>query len=99
MQVKEIMKTDVKCATPQDTLESVAKLMADENIGFVPVCQDDKVVTGTVTDRDITVRGVAQGKAPNTPIKEVISGETLVYCRADDDASEIQRLMEQHKKS
>ena len=61
MQIKEIMTKDVASAKPQDTIESVAQLMKQYDVGSVPVCDGNQVV-GIVTDRDITLRCVAQGK-------------------------------------
>jgi len=60
MRCAEIMKQDVGCTSPRDTVASAAEKMRAQNIGFVPVCDDDKKVLGTVTDRDIAIRVVAE---------------------------------------
>lgn len=60
MQVHEIMSKNVMVITPDDTLQKAAKLMADLDAGALPVGENDRLV-GMLTDRDITVRAVAQG--------------------------------------
>jgi len=61
--VSEVMTRDLTVISPDDNLEKAAKMMADWNIGMLPVC-NGKRVAGTITDRDITVRGVATGRSP-----------------------------------
>ena len=60
MQVKEIMTPDVEVARPDDTLETAARMMADLDVGVLPVGENDRLV-GMITDRDITTRAVAEG--------------------------------------
>ncbi|HZA49460.1 MAG TPA: CBS domain-containing protein, partial [Myxococcaceae bacterium] len=62
MRCEEIMKKDVECVSPQDTVQAAAKRMRDENIGFLPVCDQSKKVQGTVTDRDLAIRVLADGR-------------------------------------
>ena len=59
MQIKEIMTPDVEVASPDDTLHTAARMMADLDVGVLPVGKDDRLV-GMITDRDIAVRGVAE---------------------------------------
>jgi len=72
MQVKQIMTTDVSTVTPSDTISKAASIMKQLNVGSVPVTDNNKVV-GIVTDRDIVIRGVAQGKDCNQKISEVMT--------------------------
>ena len=92
------MKCAPKCLTEKDTAEKAAKLMRDENIGFVPVCGDGGEVVGTVTDRDIVVRLAADNGSLATQLGNLMSREPVV-CSAKDDLSRIEKLMEEKHKS
>lgn len=85
-QVADVMTRDVRVVTPDDTVQRAAQLMDELNVGVVPVCEGAKLV-GMLTDRDITVRGVAAGKdAASTPVSEVMSGS--VRCCFEDQPLE-----------
>ncbi len=85
-QVADVMTRDVRVVTPDDTMQRAAQLMDELNVGVVPVCEGPKLV-GMLTDRDITVRGVAAGKdAAATPVSEVMSGS--VRCCFEDQPLE-----------
>ena len=72
-QVSDVMTRDPVFSTPDATVESIAKMMAEANCGDVPICENGKVL-GIVTDRDITCRTVARGKAPaKTLAREVMT--------------------------
>lgn len=71
MKVKEIMSKDVACLKPEDTIEKAAGMMKDCNVGSLPVCRDNEVI-GIVTDRDITLRAVAEGQNPNQQMVSAI---------------------------
>ena len=90
MNVREVMSRDVKIASPEDTLQHAAELMVDIDAGVLPVGENDRLV-GMLTDRDITVRAVAKGKAPDrTKVREVMSPE-IKYIYEDEsleDAAE-----------
>src|ERR1700730_6287665 len=79
-QVREVMSQDVKIASPKDSIEKAAKLMAETNCGVLPVGENGRLV-GVVTDRDITLRAVAKGNAPNhCTVREVMpSGIKYVF--------------------
>ena len=82
-QVREIMSKDVKIASPEDTIEKAAKLMAATNCGVLPVGENGRLV-GVVTDRDITLRAVSKGHAPNhCTVREVMSSR-IKYVFADE---------------
>lgn len=92
MQVSEAMTRDVKIANPNQSLHDVARIMADCDIGCLPVSENDRLV-GMITDRDIAVRAVAQGKFPDqTKVREVMSTE-VKYCYDDADISDVARNM------
>jgi CBS domain-containing protein len=78
-------------ANPQETICDAAKMMADCDAGLLPVGEDDRLV-GVITDRDIAVRGVAEGKDPSAKIRDVMSAEVR-YCFDDDDIDDVLRNM------
>jgi CBS domain-containing protein len=85
------MTREVQLATPDQSLLEAAKLMAEGDCGVLPVGENDKLV-GMLTDRDIVVRGLAEGKDANTPIREVMSSDVR-YCYEDDDLSDVAQNM------
>lgn len=87
MKVKDAMTTEVKVASPDQTLREAAQMMAECDSGALPVGEDDRLV-GMLTDRDITIRAVAKGLPPDTPIREVMSKEVL-YCFQDEDIEHV----------
>lgn len=91
MKVSKFMTRDVQLASPTQTIREAAQLMAKLDAGALPVAQDDRLV-GMITDRDIAIRAVAQGKSPDTSVKEVMSQEVL-YCFDDQEVKEIARNM------
>jgi CBS domain-containing protein len=88
------MSRDVECIEPTSTISSAAEKMRGLDIGFLPVCEGDRVV-GTVTDRDIAVRSVAQGRDPRTaPVSEIMTPEAF-HCYNDDDVEDVGRCMQE----
>jgi len=97
MQVKDIMTPNAECIRPDDTLEDAAKKMRDLDIGPLPVCGDNDRLAGMITDRDIAVRAVAEGKDPRTTkVREVMS-EKIIYCFEDQDVEEAARIMQERQ--
>ena len=88
---REIMTSDVRTATPETSLQDVAVLMRDGDMGAVPVVKDGKLV-GIVTDRDIVVRAVADGKAASSPVADAITTE-IFSVSPDDFVFEAIRIM------
>jgi CBS domain-containing protein len=91
MKVRDAMTRDVCLATPDQTIRDAAKIMADIDAGALPVAQSDRLV-GVITDRDIAVRAVAQGRSSDTQVREVMSPEVL-YCYDDEDLDDVLRNM------
>ena len=91
MKVSKFMTRDVQLASPTQTIREAAQLMAKLDAGALPVAQDDRLV-GMITDRDIAIRAVAQGKSPDPAVKDVMSQEVL-YCFDDQELKEIARNM------
>jgi len=85
------MTRDVQVANPDQSIVEAAKMMADGDYGVLPVAENDQLV-GMVTDRDIVIRGLAEGKAGDTRIKEIMS-EEVKYCFEDDDLDDVARNM------
>ena len=84
MKIGELMTVDVEVIKPGDTLHTAAKMMADIDAGVLPVGENDRLV-GMITDRDIAVRGVAQGCDPKkTAVREAMSGEVR-FCFEDEN--------------
>ena len=92
MEIREVMTTDVRLVDPNTTLKDAAQMMRDGDFGILPVGANDRLV-GTITDRDIAIRAVAEGKDPNsTTVGEVMS-EGIHYCFEDQEVEEAARLM------
>jgi CBS domain-containing protein len=93
MQVKEIMTAQVEVVHPDATLQEAARKMRELDVGPLPVCDGERLV-GMLTDRDITVRAVAEGRAPaQTKVGEVMTPEA-VYCFEDQDIGTAAQMME-----
>jgi CBS domain-containing protein len=92
MKVGEIMTPDVEIAAPEDTIQTAAQMMADSGIGVLPVCDGNRLV-GMITDRDIAVRAVAEGKPPGgCAVREVMT-EDLNYAFEDEEVESIAKKM------
>jgi len=91
MKVSDIMTRDVRVLSPDQTIREAANLMTEIDAGAVPVGENDRLV-GMITDRDIVIRAVAQGKSPATKVAEVMSKEML-YCSETDDIDAVARNM------
>src|ERR1044072_5529215 len=91
MKVREAMTRDVRLVKPDQPISEAAKLMAELDIGALPVEENDRLV-GMITDRDIAVRAVAAGRGPDTAVREVMSGE-IKYCYDDQSVDEVTQNM------
>ena len=91
MKVSEIMTRDVCIARPDHTIEDVARMMLAIDAGLLPVGDDDRLL-GTITDRDIAVRAIAEGKGPKTLVSEVMS-QDVKYCFEDEDSAHVAQNM------
>lgn len=91
MKVREAMTRDVRLIAPDQSIQEAARLMAELDIGAVPVQEDDRLV-GMITDRDIAVRAVAEGRGPDTPVRQIMSPE-VKYCFDDQSVDEVTQNM------
>ncbi len=96
MKVREIMSREVRTVTPQTTLGEAALLMRQADIGALLVNEGERL-TGVVTDRDLAVRGLADGLGADRPVREVMSGE-LRYCFEDEEVDHVAKNMAQLEK-
>jgi CBS domain-containing protein len=86
--IQDVMTRDVTSVSPEDTVRRAAQLMKDLDVGALPVCDGPKLV-GMLTDRDITIRATAEGKAPEaTRVGDVMSTEVLT-CYATQSVEEV----------
>jgi CBS domain-containing protein len=91
MRVSECMTREVKLAGPNDTIAEAAKTMAQLDAGVLPVSENDRLV-GMITDRDIAIRGVAQGKGPDARVGDVMNAE-VKFCFDDQEVGDVLRRM------
>ncbi len=90
---REIMTRDVKTVMPDSPLAEVAALMRSENCGIVPVVDGERRLLGVVTDRDIVVRTLAEGRSPETAVARDVMTDDVSGVTADDPVREIIELM------
>ena len=90
--VSEIMSTDVQVIEPEETIQRAAQIMQDLDVGALPVC-NGKQLLGMVTDRDITIRGVAAGLAPDHACVSDVMTRDAQWCTEDQDTEEVMRMM------
>ncbi len=91
MKVADKMTRSPRIASPDDAIRDAAGAMAQVDTGVLPVGENDRLV-GMVTDRDIAVRAVAQGKGPDTKVREVMTPDVR-YCFEDEDLDHVVRNM------
>ena len=91
MKVREAMSHPVQIALPDHTIQQAAQSMLDIDSGMLPVGDKDRLI-GVITDRDIALRAVANGKGPHTPVRAVMSSEVM-YCYDDEDIEHVARNM------
>jgi CBS domain-containing protein len=99
MKSSELMKHDVESCGPNDAVVDVARRMRERDIGFIPVCDAAGKPVGTITDRDLAIRVIAEQRDPRTTRAQDIMTRETVTCRPDDDLTQAERLMSQHQKS
>jgi CBS domain-containing protein len=98
MRCYEIMKTQVAACWVYDSIENVASRMRSRDVGFLPVCNDAGEVVGTVTDRDLVVRAMAEGRSYDLPVHSVMTTPPIA-CHAEDPIRRVEELMRRHRKS
>jgi CBS domain-containing protein len=96
MQLRDVMTRDVNIISPDAPIREAAMKMRSIDVGPIPVCDGERLV-GMLTDRDIAVRAVAEGRDPNTTaVKEVMTPE-VIFCTEDQDIERAVELMEERQ--
>jgi CBS domain-containing protein len=94
---RDIMTPDPVCVAESDTVRAAAELLAEKNIGALPVCGEDNRLKGMITDRDIVVKVIAEGKDPRAlTAGELAQGEAITV-GADEEVTKIMDTMSQYK--
>ncbi len=99
MKCRDVMTDNPVCCLPNDSVSQVARVMRREHIGPVPVVGNDrtKEIIGIVTDRDLAIKVVAEGRDPNRMTVGDVMTPTIVVCRADDDLASAIAAMEEYQ--
>ena len=94
MKARDIMTQNPRVVTPETPVQEAARLMKSEDTGVLPVVEIEcsRRLIGMITDRDIAIRAVAQGKGPDTPVREVMSKD-IKYCYDDEDLEHVAKNM------
>ena len=87
MKIQDVMTPDPSCVTPETTARDAARIMKEEDVGIVPVIEGEgsRRLLGVITDRDIAIRIVAEGRDGDTPVVEVMSSGNIATCTPDAD--------------
>jgi CBS domain-containing protein len=91
VKIADVMTKEAILTNPDHTLRQAARLMSEEDVGALPVAERDRLV-GMITDRDIAIRGVAEGLGPETRVRDVMTGQ-LRYCFEDEDVADVAQTM------
>jgi CBS domain-containing protein len=94
-QLKDLMSRDVKVISPDMTIGEAAKKMRDGDFGMMPVGEHDRMI-GTISDRDIAIRAVAEGKEAGTKVRDVMS-EGIIWVYEDDSVEQVATIMSKHQ--
>ena len=94
--IREAMTSNPRTVEPSAPIADAARVMRDEDTGIVPIVEGERL-TGTITDRDITIRVVAEGKDPQSTTVGDVASKDLVTIDPQQDLDEALRLMAQHQ--
>ena len=92
MKLREIMSDHVEVIHPDDSLQTAAEKMRDRDIGFLPVCDGDRLI-GVLTDRDLITRALADGLEPKALLGRDLVTSPAIYCFDDQSIEEAAKLM------
>lgn len=93
--LKDIMSKDVQVIGPEETIQEAARKMRDGDFGMMPVGENDRMI-GAISDRDIAVRAVAEGREPGTKVRAVMS-EGIAWAYEDDTVERAAKIMSEHQ--
>ena len=97
MRAEELM-SDAKCCRPGDTVRDCARLMKDESIGFVPICNESGAPVGAITDRDLAIRVLADGRSAEETLEPFMTKD-VIACRLGDDVKDVEQTMRDQRRS
>lgn len=97
MKCKDIMTPNPSYCSPKEISVKAARIMRDEDVGIVPVCEEDKKLVGVVTDRDICLTVVAEERHPREVKVSECMSEDLVTCKPEDDVQKAADLMKEYQ--
>ncbi|KKC04715.1 CBS domain-containing protein [Mycobacterium nebraskense] len=94
---RDIMNAGVTCVGEHETLTAAAQHMREHNIGALPICGDDDKLHGMLTDRDIVVKGLAEGLDPNTATAGELARNSVYFVDVDASIPDMLNTMEEHQ--
>ena len=94
MHIRDVMTPNPRCVSPDDSIQSAAQIMRDEDTGAVPVCDNGRAV-GIITDRDIVVRAIAEGQS-SRPVRDIATRD-VISASPDMSTREAAELMSEHQ--
>ena len=98
MKACDLMSTDVECVTPETTLQQAAEMMAQHDVGLLPVVDGDQRLVGVVSDRDIVCRTVAQGRNPlEMSVGDAMSQGDIWSVTEETEAESVHAVMQEHQ--
>jgi CBS domain-containing protein len=97
MQVHEVMTPNAECTYPNASLQEAARMMRDLDVGPLPVCGESDRLVGMITDRDIVVRAIAEGRDPKTVRVQDVMSPDILYCFEDQSVGEAAQLMKERQ--
>jgi len=92
-QIRDVMTSSIKTVSPDQTARQAAQFMLSADTGSIPVVEDDRVI-GMITDRDIAIRAVADGRGPDCSVRDLMSADPVCAHEQDDIESVAQRMAE-----
>jgi CBS domain-containing protein len=98
MQVQKMMTSNPACVTPDDTIRDAARLMKEHDCGLIPVVDshESKRLVGVVTDRDLALRAIGEGKGADTEVSQVMSRDAS-FASPDTDVKVVERIMSERQ--
>lgn len=98
MKACDLMSSDVECVTPETKLQEAAEMMAEHDVGLLPVVDNGQKLVGVISDRDIVCRTVAQGRNPlEMSVSDAMSQGDIWSVTEDTDAQRVHAVMEEHQ--
>lgn len=94
---REIMHAGVECIGEHDTLDKAARMMRDMGVGALPICGDDDRLHGIITDRDIVIKCLAEGRDPSSTTAAELAEGTPATVEADSDLHGVLRIMSERQ--